>query len=205
MAAAPLAVIACGALAHEIVAIVRANGLDHMRLHCLPAILHNHPERIAPRVEAAIVAARKAGAGDVLVAYGDCGTGGALARVAERHGAAMLPGAHCYAFFEGVERFAARDEIDAFYLTDFLALHFESFVVRPLKLREHPELRTMMFAHYGRVVHLAQRADPQTDAAAQAAADFLALPLERRQTGYGALRDALQPSAAAGERASASP
>ena len=109
----------------------------------------------------------------------------------ERHGARMLPGAHCYAFFEGVERFAAHDEIDAFYLTDFLACHFEAFVVAPLKLRLHPELREMMFAHYAKVVHLEQSPDPRTRAAARAAADFLALPLERRTTGYGELERAL--------------
>ena len=184
----PLTVIACGALAREVLAICRLDGLDHVDLRCLPAILHNHPERIAPRVEEAIVAARAGGAGDVLVAYGDCGTGGALARVVERHGASMLPGAHCYAFYEGVETFAARDEIDAFYLTDFLARHFEAFVVRPLKLREHPDVKAMMFAHYRRVVHLAQLPDDATRAAAQGAAAFLELPLEERPVGYGDLR-----------------
>lgn len=184
-------VIACGALAREILDICRLDRLDHVDLRCLPAMLHNHPERIAPRVEAAIVAARREGAGEILVAYGDCGTGGRLAAVAARHGAAMLPGAHCYAFFEGVERFAARDEIDAFYLTDFLARHFEAFVVRPLKLRERPELVPLMFAHYRRVVHLVQAPDVETARAAQAAAAFLGLPLAVRHTGYGALREAL--------------
>ena len=197
MGAASLAVIACGALARDILAVCRQDGLSHVELRCLPAILHNHPDEIAPRVEAEIVAARANGAREVLVAYGDCGTGGALSRVVERQGATMLPGAHCYAFFEGVETFAARDEIDAFYLTDFLARHFEAFVVRPLKLRKHPELKRMMFAHYARVVHLAQRPDRDVDRAALAAAAFLGLPLEVRTTGYGDLRTALRSRATA--------
>ena len=144
-----------------------------------------------PRVKAAIAAARADGITNILIGYGDCGTGGGLERLAEHEGVAMLPGAHCYAFFSGVAAFEARDEIDAFYLTDFLARHFEAFVVKPLKLREHPELVEMMFAHYRRVVHLVQDPDKGTQAAARRAAAFLELPLEVRRTGYGALRDAL--------------
>ena len=174
-------------------AIADVEGVPEIDLRCLPAILHNHPERIAPQMEEAIVRARAEGAADILIGYGDCGTGGELARVAERYGATMLPGAHCYAFFDGVERFGARDEIDAFYLTDFLARHFETFVVGPLKLREHPELRDMMFAHYTKVVHLRQAVtDGLAAAGAADAAAFLGLPLEIRRTGYGDLRDALR-------------
>ena len=185
--------LACGALAREVLAVCRQAGLEHVELHCLPAILHNHPERIAPAVDERLAELKAAGADEILVAYGDCGTGGALARVVERHGARMLPGAHCYSFFEGVERFEARgDEIDRFYLTDFLARHFETFVVRPLRLREHPELRDMMFAHYRGVVHLEQAADEETRRAAATAAAFLGLPLERRSTGYGDLGRALR-------------
>ena len=194
-----LTVIACGALAREVLTVCAQKGLDHVDLRCLPAIYHNHPERIVPGVERLIREARADGASDVLVAYGDCGTGGALAATVERLGARMLPGAHCYAFFEGVEAFEARGEIDAFYLTDFLARHFEAFVVAPLKLRAHPELREMMFAHYAKVVHLEQALDPAVREHARKAAKFLDLPLERRQTGYGALETALE---TAGERAS---
>ena len=144
-----------------------------------------------PRVEATIAKARADGFDDIVIGYGDCGTGGKLERLAEREGVEMLPGAHCYAFFAGIETFEAYDEIDAFYLTDFLARHFDAFVVKPLKLREHPELIEMMFAHYGRVVHLVQDPAEVTSAAARRAADMLGLPLEVRQTGYGDLRSAL--------------
>ena len=195
--AEPLTIIACGALAREILAVCKANRLDHVELRCLPAILHNHPERIVPRVREAIRDVRVRREGRILIAYGDCGTGGALeALVQGEEGVEMLPGAHCYAFFEGVDRFHERAEVDAFYLTDFLANHFESFVVAPLKLREHPELREMMFANYRSVVHLEQVEAASTRASAATAAAFLELPLERRQTGYGDLEVALVRGAA---------
>ncbi|UWQ20685.1 DUF1638 domain-containing protein [Jannaschia sp. W003] len=186
--------IACGALAREILALTAQPGLGHVDLHCLPAILHNHPERIAPAVERA-VAERAAGYGAVVVAYADCGTGGALEALCARIGARMLPGAHCYAFFEGVDAFAARGEIDAFYLTDFLARQFDAFVTKPLGLDRHPELRGTYFGHYRRLVYLAQTDDAALDAKARAAADALGLRYERRPTGLApfdvALREAL--------------
>ena len=184
-------VVACGALAREILALREADGLRHLDVHCLPAILHNHPERIAPAVEAA-VAARAAGYARVYVAYADCGTGGALARVCERVGAEMIAGPHCYAFFEGVDAFAARGELDAFYLTDFLARQFDAFVTRPLGLDRHPELRDAYFGHYRRLVYLAQTDDAGLTALARAAADALGLAFERRWTGYGDLGVALR-------------
>ena len=38
--------IACGALAREVLALIRLNGWSHMELTCLPAHLHNTPQRI---------------------------------------------------------------------------------------------------------------------------------------------------------------
>ncbi|CTQ31841.1 DUF1638 domain-containing protein [Jannaschia rubra] len=183
-------VIACGALAHEILAIKAANALDHIDLHCLPAILHNRPDRIAPAVEAALDA--RAGAYDrAFVAYADCGTGGALARVCAERGVGMIEGPHCYAFFEGQDAFAARDEVDAFYLTDFLARQFDAFVTRPLGLDRHPELREAYFGNYAKVVYLAQTDDPALTTRAQAAAETLGLAFERRFTGLGPFASAL--------------
>ncbi len=184
-------VLACGALAREILAIRDANGLDHLDLHCLPAILHNHPERIASAVEAAI-AERGIGYDRIFVAYADCGTGGHLRAVCDRFGVEMIAGPHCYAFFDGLDRFAARDEIDAFYLTDFLARHFDAFVTRPLGLDRHPELRDVYFGNYAKLVYLAQTDDPDLTARARAAADTLSLAFERRATGYGDLAAALR-------------
>ena len=183
-------VIACGALAREILAIRDASGLDHIDLHCLPAILHNHPDRIAPAVAEALDT-RAGGYGRAFVAYADCGTGGALADLCAARGVEMIAGPHCYAFYEGLEAFAARDEIDAFYLTDFLARQFDAFVTRPLALDRHPELRDVYFGHYRRLVYLAQTDDAALDSRARAAAERLGLAFERRRTGYGELGPAL--------------
>ncbi|WP_179380293.1 DUF1638 domain-containing protein [Jannaschia marina] len=183
-------VVACGALAHEILAIKATNGLDHLDLQCLPAILHNHPDRIAPAVESAVTERRDAYE-RVFVAYADCGTGGALATTCARLGVEMIAGPHCYAFFDGLDRFAARDEIDAFYLTDFLARQFDAFVTRPLGLDRHPELREAYFGNYRTLVYLAQTEDAALTERARAAAAALGLAFERRFVGYGELTDAL--------------
>jgi hypothetical protein len=190
-------ILACGALAREVAALRDLNGWDHVDLACLPAILHNHPERIAPAVEAAVAAHRPRYA-RIFVAYADCGTGGQLEDTCARLGVEMIAGPHCYAFFEGLSVFAARaeEEIAAFYLTDFLARQFDAFVWRPLGLDRHPELLPLYFGHYEKLVYLAQTDDPALDAAAARAAERLGLPLERRRTGYGDLAHALGRAAA---------
>ena len=195
---ARLLVLACGALAREIGALCRLNGWDEVTLHCLPAILHNRPERIGPAAEAALDAHPHDRA---FLAYADCGTGGGLERLAARRGIGMLPGAHCYAFFDGVAAFEARGETTAFYLTDFLARQFDAFVTRPLGLDRHPELRDTYFRGYDRLVHLAQVEDLATEALARRHADTLGLAFERRLTGYGDLAAALEREVAAGRAA----
>lgn len=186
--------IACGALAHEILALKRLNGWDHVDLACLPAILHNRPERI-PDAVAEAVARHRDGHDSVFVVYADCGTGGALARVCADLGVGMLPGPHCYSFFEGNAAFAERDEIDAFYLTDFLARQFDAFVWRPLGLDRHPDLRAVYFGHYRKLVYLAQAEDPALTDAARTCADRLGLTFERRFTGLGPFAALLGPAA----------
>jgi hypothetical protein len=183
-------VIACGALAREILAVKAANRLDHLRLACVPATLHNHPDRIPEAVRGAIHAARAAGASEVVVAFGDCGTGGRLDRVLEEEGVARIAGPHCYAMFlEGFDGPEPDEDEDmtAFFLTDFLVRQFDTLVIRPLGLDRHPDLRDMYFGHYRSVVHLAQTDDPALDARARAAADRLGLAYVRRATGMGAL------------------
>ncbi|MCC6305948.1 MAG: DUF1638 domain-containing protein [Rhodobacteraceae bacterium] len=193
--------LACGALAREILALKAANGWDHLDLHCLPAILHNHPERITPAVEAAVEAARGR-YGQVFVVYADCGTGGALARACARLGVEMVAGPHCYAFFDGLDAFAGRaeEEAGAFYLTDFLVRQFDAFVIRPLGLDRHPGLRDLYFGNYDRLVYLAQTEDAALDALARATAARLGLAFHRRPTGYGDLAPALARAAAGGAR-----
>ena len=180
--------LACGALARELLAIRDANGWDHLDLHCLPADLHLRPERIPDAVTAAVVRHRADYAG-IIVVYADCGTGGLLAARCAELGVQMVPGPHCYAFFDGIEAHAARAETEftAFYLTDFLVRQFDAFVWRPMGLDRHPELRDMYFAHYDRLIHLAQTDDPVLDLGAREAADRLGLRHERRDVGYGDL------------------
>ncbi len=185
-------ILACGALAREITALKRLNGWDHMDLACLPAILHNTPDRIPSAVRDAVLAHRDR-YDRILVGYGDCGTGGGLDRVCAELGLERLPGPHCYAFFSGTDEFLSRaeDEIGAFYLTDFLAKQFDAFVIRPLGLDRHPQLRDMYFAHYDRLVYLAQTDDHDLTERARAAAARLGLAFERRFTGFGELATAL--------------
>ncbi len=181
-------VIACGALAREVRAVLAANRLYHVDLTCLPAILHNRPEKIPEAVRAAVREYRDR-YDRIAVAYADCGTGGLLDRVCEEEGVSRIVGPHCYAFFSGTEAFLARDDadMDAFFLTDFLARQFDAFVVEPLGLDRHPELRDMYFGNYRRLIYLAQTEDAELDAKAQAAATRLGLSYEKRITGLGDL------------------
>jgi uncharacterized protein DUF1638 len=181
-------VLACGAIAREVLALIELNDWTHVDLRCLPAQLHSRPERIPAAVDAKLT--ELAGRYDrVFVAYADCGTGGALDPVLERHGVERLPGAHCYGFLAGNDAWdAMQDEEPAtFYLTDFLARHFDALVVRALKLDTHPELLSLMFGNYRRLVYLAQTDDPELDRRAEEAAEFLGLDYERVRTGYGEL------------------
>jgi hypothetical protein len=183
--------IGCGALAREVLDLIEANGWNHLDLHCLPAILHNHPEKIPTAVEDAVTA-RRGDYAQVFVLYADCGTGGLLQAACARLGVEMLQGPHCYSFFEGNAVFAARDEITAFYLTDFLVRQFDAFVTRPLGLDRHPQLRDMYFGNYTKLVYQAQTDDPELTEKARTCAAFLGLDFERRFTGYGDLEVALR-------------
>lgn len=184
MSAGRCLILACGALAREIRAITAANGLTHLDLHCLPAELHNRPERIPAAVEAA---ARKwqRDYERIFVAYADCGTGGQLQAVCDRLGLEMISGPHCYAFFQGDA--APEHDPTTFFLTDFLARQFDAFVWRPLGLDQHPELLPLYFGNYQSLTYLAQTDDPALTARAENAAQKLGLRFERRFTGYGNL------------------
>ncbi len=183
--------LACGALAREVLAVLESNGLKHLDLHCLPAKLHNEPHKIVPAVEDA-VAKFRANYDQIFVLYADCGTGGLLQTACEKLGVEMLAGPHCYSFFEGNDAFAARDEMTAFYLTDFLVRQFDAFVWKPLGLDRHPELLEMYFGNYEKLVYQAQTDDPDLTVKAQECADKMKLPLERRFTGYGDLAVEIQ-------------
>jgi hypothetical protein len=193
-------VIACGALAREILALKALNRWEHLDLQCLPAKLHLWPDRIPDAVEGAVEAARDR-YGAIFVAYADCGTGGLLAARCAALGVEMIAGPHCYSFFDGNDAFAARgdSEMTAFFLTDFLVRQFDAFVWRPMGLDRHPELRDMIFGNYERLIYLAQTDDPALDAEAARSAARLGLAYERRVTGYGDLAGALAGLERAGE------
>lgn len=187
-------VIACGALARELLEVTRRNGLDDVSIECLPASLHNRPSEIPDAVRERIDRARESYPSErILVGYADCGTGGLLARVCEEEGVEMLAGAHCYEFFATSQRFAELqdDEIGSFYLTDFLVRHFDRLVWQGLALDRHPELRDSYFGNYTRLVYLAQTDDPELLTAAEAAAERLGMPLHVERTTYGDLEPAI--------------
>lgn len=185
-------VIACGALAAEILAVCKASGLSHIELQCLPAKLHLYPEKIPAAVEDAVNEYRERYS-EIFIAYADCGTGGLLQKKCAELGVEMIEGPHCYSFFDGNEVFAARaeDEMTAFYLTDFLVRQFDSFVWKPMGFDKHPELIEMMFGNYETLIYLAQTEDPALVTRAKEAAQALGLEFEMRYTGYGDLTIAL--------------
>ena len=186
-------IVACGALAREIVALKRMNGWTHVDVQCLPPELHNRPERIPGAVRDALAAARDR-YDDIFVAYADCGTGGLLDPVLAEYGVQRLPGAHCYEFFATSQVFheLAEAEPGTFYLTDFLVRHFERLVVAGLGIDRHPELAHEYFRNYRRMVYLAQASNAELSLAARAIAARLGLTFEERVTGYGDLQADLE-------------
>lgn len=187
-----VAVIGCGAMARELLAIARQPGLEHLSVECLPARLHNTPSLIPDAVEERIVAAQRRGS-DVYVAYGDCGTGGLLDAVLDRYGVDRLPGDHCYQFFMGGAAFLEEHERQpaTFYLTDYLVRHFDRLVWSGLGLDRHPQLLADYFGAYERVLYLAQGDDPSLLERARAHADRLGLGFAHRVVGYGDVEPAL--------------
>jgi Protein of unknown function (DUF1638) len=186
MSTRPL-VIACGALASELRRLLP----ETIEVRYLPAHLHNRPERIVPAVEAIL---DEAAGRPVFVAYADCGTGGALDAMLARHpGVGRLPGAHCYEVFAGSELFADLHDSEpgTFFLTDFLARHFEALVWQGLGLDRHPELLATYFANYRRVVLLSQSASIDVVIAGRAAAARLGLAFEHHHVGRDRLGAAI--------------
>ena len=180
--------IACGALGREIAALRRANGWQSVDVRCLPAQLHNRPERIAPAVREEIRAHRDRYR-EIFVVYADCGTRGALDAVLKEEGIERLPGAHCYEFLATPKVFAELSEAEpgTFYLTDFLLRHFDRLVRRPLGLDRHPELAAEYFRHYKKLVYLSQSETPGAIERARGIADSFGFAFEYRYTGYGDL------------------
>ena len=185
-------IIACGALAREIIDLKEANRWTHLDLTCLPANYHLNPDKITAAVQKTVAKHRDA-YDNIFIAYADCGTGGLLQAACAELGVEMIAGPHCYSFFEGNDRFAttSADEITTFYLTDFLVRQFDAFIIKPMGLDRHPQLRDMYFGNYEKLVYQAQTDDPALTAKAKECASRLGLAFERRYTGYGDLKSAM--------------
>ena len=185
--------IACGALAKELVEIQKRNDWSHLKIQCLPADLHHTPARIPGAVVAAIDRYGK-DYENIFVAYADCGTSGMLDRALEAYKVERLPGAHCYEWFAGERNFAEICEAEpgTFFLTDFLVRHFDRLVVQSLGIDRHPELKALYFGNYKRVVYLAQTASDELSAKARNHAAFLGLDYEHRHTGLERVASSLQ-------------
>ncbi len=181
--------IACGALAREILALNERQGWGCYALTCLPAIYHNRPEKIPEAVRGKIRDNRDK-YDRILVVYGDCGTGGELDRVLADEKVERIAGPHCYEFYAGEKDFARmmNDEPGTFFLTDYLARHFDRLIVEGLGLDRHPELRDDYFGAYKKLIYLAQTEEADLARRAAAAADRLGLAYEYRFVGYGELR-----------------
>src|ERR1700721_1184386 len=195
-------VIACGALAREIAALRRMNQWTALDVRCLPAELHNRPERIAPAVRDEIRAQRDRYR-TIFVAYGECGTAGQLDAVLEAEGVERIPGAHCYQFLAGAQVFEELCEAEpgTFYLTDFLLRHFDRLVIRGLGLDRHPELFSTYFGNYRKLVYLAQAPDTHSQDGAREIALRMGLQFEYRRTGYGTLGTTLAAAVSRNETA----
>ncbi|MFB9978302.1 DUF1638 domain-containing protein [Mesorhizobium kowhaii] len=193
-----LLVIACGMIAREVLAVKEQLGLNHLELTCLPAEFHFYPDRIAPAMDKAIEKAKAEGYEHIFVGYADCGTGGLLDRICEKHGVERMAGPHCFAFYQGMEAYAkiADDDMMSFYMTDFLCRQFDAFFMKPLGLDKHPELIKDYFGNYEKLIYLAQTNDPELDKVAEKAAQMLGLAYERRATGYGDLTAGMAQAAA---------
>ncbi len=185
------ALIVCGALAREVVALKKKYGWD-VDLLGVPAQLHNRPKRIVSAVQKRIHETRQTH-DRVIVVYGDCGTSGALDHMLAEEKVVRISGPHCYEMYAGAAEFDAlmAETPGTYFLTDYLLRSFESLVTKGMGLDKHPDLRDVYFGHYTRLVYLAQSEDPLLHEKAQWAANYLGLKLDIRQVHYGALETRL--------------
>lgn len=174
---APIAVIGCGALSIDLDRTAALLGCQ-VDLHPLPPLLHNHPERIAPAVQALVEELRDQYE-QIVLGYADCGTYGALDEVCDRYDLRRLSGDHCYDLYAGRERLAAimAEHPGTYLLTDFLVAGFDRLVWRELGLDRYPELLVDYFGNYQQVAWLAVHRTADLERAAGRVAERLALPL----------------------------
>lgn len=190
-------IIACGALANELLALKQLNQWNHFEITCLPAKYHSTPALIPEAVCSKIKQIKNQNPNyqtEIIIAYGDCGTGGLLDKVLKETNTKRLAGAHCYQFFAGQNAFNVlhEAEIGTFYLTDFLTKHFDTYVWKALGLDRKPELLEIYFGNYKKLIYLAQTDNKELGKKAQECADRLGLAYEQIFTGYGELKTTLE-------------
>ena len=122
--------------------------------------LHNRPEKSTEYSE------RARSSAPTVMAYADCGTYGKLDEFCAANGTPVSRGLHCYDL-----------------LTDYLVRTFNQTVLASLGLDKHPDLWPDYFAHYKRLVWLAQAPTPSLEAEVQRIASLFALPLTTIPTG----------------------
>ncbi|MEO0369554.1 MAG: DUF1638 domain-containing protein [Pseudomonadota bacterium] len=187
-------VLACGALIHEMMALLNQNPeiKADTKVHCLPAKLHNTPQFIGQRVDE-YLAENAHQYDEILIGYGDCGTGGELDRVLDKYNAQRIPGAHCYEFFAGSEVFfdLAEQELGTLYLTDYLVKNFQRLIIEGLGIDRYPELFEAYFKHYKKIVYLAQTDNTELQRMAKEYADDFGWVYEYRFTDIGGLKPIL--------------
>ena len=185
-------IIACGALAKEITALIQINNWTHLQLRYLPAKLHNEPHKITQNIRKNLMKAKNKFS-QIFIGYADCGTGGQLDTLMEEFGVQRLPGAHCYEFFSSTQKFSKliEDEPGSFFVTDFLVKSFEKLIWQGLKINSHPELLKIYFKNYKRLVYLAQTDSKDLQNQAKQIAKRLGLNYLYHYTEYGALTEAL--------------
>ena len=183
--------IICGALAREVIAIVKKYDWD-AEVAAVSAMDHVFPDRIAPDVEKRILELRQKYA-RLIVVYGDCGSRGALDSVLTKYNIERLEGPHCYDWFGGKAGFhdLMDEEPGTFFLTDYMVRAFRGMIMKGMGLNKYPELKVEYFRHYKRIVYLVQKPEQKLIERARAVSDYLNLPLEVRATGYGGLETQL--------------
>lgn len=188
---APIAVIACGAVAQDAAALIERHGW-RADVHGISSDLHMTPVEIAPAVETKIEALlpryRR-----IVVVYGDCGTGGRLDAVLAKYPAVRPAGVHCFQWYAGplYERF--HDDIGIYFLTDWLVTNWDRAVVKGLGLDRFPWLKETYFGNLSRVLFVRQHPDPSREAKAREIAAYMDKPLEIHDLGIEPLEALLAP------------
>jgi hypothetical protein len=184
------AFIICGALAREVLDIIKKHGWD-AEVFGVAAMDHMFPDRIAPDVEKRYLEIRER-FDRVIVVYGDCGSRGAVDALMAKYDLERVEGPHCYEMYGGnLFQDLMDEEPGTFFLTDFLVRGFRGTILKGLGLDRFPQLKEEYFRNYKRIVFMTQKEDEELVAQAERAADYLGLPLEIRHTGYGLLEERL--------------